>query len=483
MAPDVMKKCRQYFSALDKDGDGTMDRIEFRKMIAKFGMELDAKELERAYHKADLNRDGVITFKEFFDAYSSDISSNSVGKKTSTGSKYRRRTSSNSSDINDTVNNSRGSSKSNSRSSSVDLDEIKYDSTQGANSEQCISDIRTYLQKVGVQTDDAKICKKNFQAVLKYVDQKNNSNELKKTFDIVDRSEIDAISFNEFLDVYIQQQYMSSRRRSSCRRRMSSEPPLISMHSIPEQQQSSSRTIPEHTESSLDTAAHYRDISDNFLSKCCGYFFEQDEDGNGKLSMIEFQSMLGRIGLQMPTEKIKQLYKKVDRNKDGSISYREFAEAYMKTLTINDKKELSSNGINQQWRRDSVNGVKAESRELLSIDRQRDRRYSSVEPDTLWTSQSINNENIEFDRLRPPYHASRRSSAALIEHSNQHHSLQPTRDLQNRRHSSIETISNVSSNSCLERTVLTAPERSFSTRRCSANCIEQPISEQFSRTK
>ena len=72
----ALTKCREYFRNMDVDGDGKLSRPEFLRMIESVGMELDVTQLERAYFAADVNGDGIITFKEFVDAYTGRLTIN-----------------------------------------------------------------------------------------------------------------------------------------------------------------------------------------------------------------------------------------------------------------------------------------------------------------------------------------------------------------------------------------------------------------------
>lgn len=83
MSPtDVMQKCRQYFRSVDKDGNGTINRREFKELIDNIcGVELDARQLERSFKRTDQNNDGTITFKEFFEAFSVELTSSAKNGK------------------------------------------------------------------------------------------------------------------------------------------------------------------------------------------------------------------------------------------------------------------------------------------------------------------------------------------------------------------------------------------------------------------
>ena len=53
---------------MDIDKDGTVDKIEFEKFLAKIGVFLKTQELRNIYNHFDKNRDGRITFHEFIGA-------------------------------------------------------------------------------------------------------------------------------------------------------------------------------------------------------------------------------------------------------------------------------------------------------------------------------------------------------------------------------------------------------------------------------
>ena len=63
--------------------------------------------------------------------------------------------------------------------------------------------------------------------------------------------------------------------------------------------------------------------------KLLASFREYDKDGNGTISLEEAQSILSEQ-LAFTEESTKKCLKTYDKNKDGKLSYEEFADFYFK---------------------------------------------------------------------------------------------------------------------------------------------------------
>ena len=66
---ELMKLCRKYFSSMDKNKDGKLNRHEFSDMCREIGCTHDVTELKKAYNKTDKNGDGIVSFAEFMESY------------------------------------------------------------------------------------------------------------------------------------------------------------------------------------------------------------------------------------------------------------------------------------------------------------------------------------------------------------------------------------------------------------------------------
>ena len=69
---DVRRGCR-YFWSNDKDCDGKLNAVEFAGMLSSLGMELEQRDVSRAFRMADIDSDGYIGFGEFVRAYLNKI--------------------------------------------------------------------------------------------------------------------------------------------------------------------------------------------------------------------------------------------------------------------------------------------------------------------------------------------------------------------------------------------------------------------------
>ncbi|BFZ02163.1 hypothetical protein BsWGS_05202 [Bradybaena similaris] len=57
------------FKLLDKDGSGTLNRIEIKRLCVEVGLKLSEKCLDELINAADHNKDGVISYDEFLQAW------------------------------------------------------------------------------------------------------------------------------------------------------------------------------------------------------------------------------------------------------------------------------------------------------------------------------------------------------------------------------------------------------------------------------
>ncbi len=60
-----MSESRELFDQFDEDGNGQIDLIEFRKLIAALGVELDAAATEEAFDAIDTDETGLVDYPEF----------------------------------------------------------------------------------------------------------------------------------------------------------------------------------------------------------------------------------------------------------------------------------------------------------------------------------------------------------------------------------------------------------------------------------
>jgi Ca2+-binding EF-hand superfamily protein len=57
-------------------------------------------------------------------------------------------------------------------------------------------------------------------------------------------------------------------------------------------------------------------------------FDEHDEDGNGKIDLIEFRAIALKLGLDLGRSEAEALFDEVDADETGFIDYEEFAKWY-----------------------------------------------------------------------------------------------------------------------------------------------------------
>ena len=71
---------------------------------------------------------------------------------------------------------------------------------------------------------------------------------------------------------------------------------------------------------------------DILMKQCREFFRELDTNGDGRLDRGEFTQMIQRIGLKLPNADVQRAFNRTDKNRDGSISFREFVDYYSKEL-------------------------------------------------------------------------------------------------------------------------------------------------------
>ena len=68
------------------------------------------------------------------------------------------------------------------------------------------------------------------------------------------------------------------------------------------------------------------DLHERQLYKCAQAFRSFDSDKSGKLSLVEFKSVLSSLGFTAPKSQLDQVFDYYDTEKDKKISYTEFIE-------------------------------------------------------------------------------------------------------------------------------------------------------------
>ena len=164
--------------------------------------------------------------------------------------------------------------------------------------------------------DDGRLDRSEFTTMIQRVGLKMSNNDIQKAFNRTDKNRDGSISFREFVDYYSKElcpgtssgmnnsRGANRNRCSSCR--YSTE--------ISDQRKRESK-------------------SDKILTQCRNYFRNLDTDGNGRLDKKEFNHMLNQIGIKIDENYIRKAFGHVDKDSDGSISFREFVQYYniMKT--------------------------------------------------------------------------------------------------------------------------------------------------------
>ena len=73
---------------------------------------------------------------------------------------------------------------------------------------------------------------------------------------------------------------------------------------------------------------------DVFVKQCREFFRDLDTNDDGRLDRSEFITMIQRLGLKLSNNDIQKAFNRTDKNRDGSISFREFVDYYSKELCL-----------------------------------------------------------------------------------------------------------------------------------------------------
>lgn len=68
---ETMTDTNTAFSQADKDGNGEIDLLEFRELVAALGLELGVAEAEELFDSIDVDEEGTIDYEEFQDWWTS----------------------------------------------------------------------------------------------------------------------------------------------------------------------------------------------------------------------------------------------------------------------------------------------------------------------------------------------------------------------------------------------------------------------------
>lgn len=264
-------KLQKGFAAID-DGDGKLSRSEFLAMLKTVGMELDLRQLNNVYRKADKDGDGTVTFEEFSEAYLEGRQGNEKGKKLSLKS----------------------------------LPASK------------VAEIRKYFSARD-KNRDGRLNWGEFQKMIVDVGLKLPERALNKAFDVADHNKDGSISFAEFIQIYSTADDFSEVAIEK-RKLTEAEITECCKYFWLSDKDRDGRLSP--TEFSQMLALLNVNITGRELNRA---FALADLNADGVISFNEFvKAYLNKEKKSLTIEQMKDTFHKVDKNKNGTLSKDEF---------------------------------------------------------------------------------------------------------------------------------------------------------------
>ena len=378
-------KCRDYFREVDLNNDGTLCSSEFLQMIDTMGLVYDVTKLRMAFALADTNGDGSISYREFIQAYTSpemlygdsgggggegedgkSVSDRkSLARSNTVDHRSMRKTSRNEEDLQLTKCREYFSNHGNGIDSTDDVQmtsaqllnvietiaeqtdvtklrkaheivttsskrdtpgitcrefvdaylRLSPTSTRGdvtlrrsrsdcsrttTRSDLVLSRCREYFTEMDLNNDGT-LCSKEFLNMINIIGMELDVTVLRRAFYAADQNHDGTISYREFIDAYT--------RQLQC---VQHGPPIRR----PVSRRSSSRKSRNSR-------------TDLVMSLCKDYFQEMDTNHDGQLNGAEFTAMVKHLGLEVTdVQQLTHAYKTADKDKDGTISFQEFMDAF-----------------------------------------------------------------------------------------------------------------------------------------------------------
>ena len=270
-----IRECRQFFQDVDENGDGVLSPQEFTKMLENMGMNLEARDIQKAYARTDKNSDGEVTFREFLNAYA---------------------------DIRHIGNN---------RKSARD---------RRNNSRKRISGDWINMALSSVSEEDSDISES------KYIFSPQIEKEMN-----TDTKQQKSLQQPHSRDIRSKQSHQNQRVLELCDQEDNES--LSSITSVSSSECSSAETQDKEAGTSSGTSSVAAPTLDKRTKIGCWYFWNSDTDCDGRLSMTEFSHLLHTLGmLNVSQRQLKLAFKVADKNSDSYISFMEYLMTHLNEI-------------------------------------------------------------------------------------------------------------------------------------------------------
>lgn len=306
MTPEELgQTLESIFLEADKNGDGTLDRDEFRSCLEKTELGLSPEIIDALAEKVDYNADGMISYHEFaplcydllVEVVNLEIQRNQVADAEEEAIEEARM---------------------------LEAEEEIYRGMSTDEIEQLVYEVF----QIADVSETGDLDPREFKNALTMSKLQLTPEEVERFMDQLDTDGDGRISYTEFVPVAMQ---------------ILKE---IARESLDEQAVAAEAL----DQAALQTAQELVDnLTDEELQQTLqGIFLAADSDGNGTLDKEEFRKCLQDTDLGLTDEVINYLVVSVDTNEDGLVSYAEFAPLCYELLTEVIAKDLKDGGADMQ---------------------------------------------------------------------------------------------------------------------------------------
>lgn len=321
-----LHECRQYFWGQDQDKNGQLSWVEFTRMCHAIGLRLNEREMNRAFSKADSNKNGSITFAEFCQTFFvQEDCTNMYGDTERLTALSKERLSAIHNFFYDKTQHHYGKIAQITfirmiKTYGIELSnqelnkafELADDDKDGLlshnefvthliskpikNSSNITAIEMATLQKSFAVVDDGdgKLSRKEFQELSKIVGMELDLKELSNVYQKANKDELGLVKFDDFCDMYLES------RQGVDQKKRRSEGGKRSLASIPPRK----------------------------LSYIRKHFSTHDKNRDGRLDLTEFQHAV--VDLSLPEKVINETIANAHHKKKTFISFSEFIQIYDK---------------------------------------------------------------------------------------------------------------------------------------------------------
>lgn len=229
---------------------------------------------------------------------------------------------------------------------------------------------RDYFRNMDLN-DDGRLCSNEYLKMIEYVGVNLDTTQLKRAYEKADKNKDGTISYNEFIDAYTSEMELNNPGKSTRR-----------------------------PEKCIETQIQNDKSKDKILRKCREYFKDRDKNKDGQLDPGEFQKMMEYVGVDIDVSEMEKAYLKADHDGNGSISFKEFLDAFCNNNTQTQSKANQQKTINTLKRSSSHSGKELRDgcQYFWTNDMDRDGKLSMSEFTAMIVSLGMNLTKREINK-------------------------------------------------------------------------------------